>query len=159
MPSILHTSGSNVLGCGIRWLNVGFSRHILAQTRNNAVSDRHSFDVATLLGGTVVKAILRLTMGKKADAKADPSRTPKAMSQQRLRRPDGSELQIEFYGPEDGTPIVLTHGWGLNSCEWNYLKRDLANGFRLVVWDEPGLGKSTRPKPRDYSLENLAANP
>jgi pimeloyl-ACP methyl ester carboxylesterase len=111
-----------------------------------------------LLGGMVVKAILRLTTGKKADAKADPSRTPKAMSQQRLRRPDGSELQIEFYGPEDGTPIVLTHGWGLNSREWNYLKRDLANGFRLVVWDEPGLGKSTRPTTRDYSLENLAAD-
>ena len=111
-----------------------------------------------LMGGTIVKAILRLTTGKKADAKADPSRTPKATSQQRLRRPDGSELQIEFYGPEDGTPIVLTHGWGLNSREWNYLKRDLVNGFRLVVWDEPGLGKSTRPTTRDYSLENLAAD-
>jgi pimeloyl-ACP methyl ester carboxylesterase len=114
--------------------------------------------VLALAGGTIVQAILRLTARGAADAKADPRRTPKAMSQQRLRRPDGSELQIEFYGPEDGTPIVLTHGWGLNSREWTYLKRDLANGFRLIVWDEPGLGRSTRPTTRDYSLENLAAD-
>ena len=59
---------------------------------------------------------------------------------------------------EDGTPIVLTHGWGLDSREWNYLKRDLAKDFRLVVWDEPGLGRSTRPTTRDYSLEKFAAD-
>src|SRR4030095_10874819 len=35
-------------------------------------------------------------------------------------------------------------------------KRDLSDSFRLIVWDEPGLGKSTRPSNRDYSLENLA---
>jgi hypothetical protein len=52
-----------------------------------------------LAGGTIVKAILRLTSRGKADADADPRRTPKATWQQRLRRPDGSELQIEFYGP------------------------------------------------------------
>ena len=109
-----------------------------------------------LAGGTIVKGILRLTSRGKADADADPRRAPNATSQQRLRRPDGSELQIEFYGPEDGTPIVLTHGWGLDSREWNYLKRDFSDRFRLIVWDEPGLGKSTPPTNRDYSLENLA---
>ena len=107
-----------------------------------------------LAGGTIVKVILRLASRGKADA--DPRRAPNATSQQRLRRPDGSELQIEFYGPEDGTPIVLTHGWGLDSREWNYLKQDLSDRFRLIVWDEPGLGKSTPPTNRDYSLENLA---
>ena len=109
-----------------------------------------------LAGSTIVKAILRLTKSKTAHTDTDPRRMPKAMSQQRLRRPDGSELQIEFYGPEDGTPIVLTHGWGLDSREWNYLKRALSDHFRLIVWDEPGLGKSTPPTNRDYSLENLA---
>ena len=109
-----------------------------------------------LAGGMIVKGILRLTKRGKADADTDPRRTPAPTSQQRLRRPDGSELQIEFYGPEDGPPIVLTHGWGLDTREWNYLKRDLSDSFRLIVWDEPGLGKSTRPSNRDYSLENLA---
>jgi pimeloyl-ACP methyl ester carboxylesterase len=107
-------------------------------------------------GGTIVKAILRLTRSKTAETDADPRKMPEAVSQQRLRRPDGSELHVEFYGPEDATPIVLTHGWGLDSREWNYLKRALSDHFRLIVWDEPGLGKSTPPTNRDYSLENLA---
>jgi pimeloyl-ACP methyl ester carboxylesterase len=114
--------------------------------------------VLALAGGMIVKAILRLTSRRKADDGADPRKSPEPRWQQRLRRPDGSELQIEFYGPEDGTPIVLTHGWGLDSREWNYLKRDLAERFELIVWDEPGLGRSTRPTNRDYSLENLAAD-
>ena len=63
-----------------------------------------------LAGGMIVRGILRLTNRGKADADADPRETPAPTSQQRLRRPDGSELQIEFYGPEDGAPIVLTHG-------------------------------------------------
>jgi pimeloyl-ACP methyl ester carboxylesterase len=109
-----------------------------------------------LAGGLIVKGILSLTARGKAGPDADPRRTPTPTSQQRLRRPDGSELQVEFYGPEDGPPIVLTHGWGLDTREWNYLKRDLSGVFRLIVWDEPGLGKSTRPTNRDYSLENLA---
>ena len=109
-----------------------------------------------LAGGMIVKGILSLTARGKAGHDAGPRRTPTPTSQQRLRRPDGSELQVEFYGPEDGPPIVLTHGWGLDTREWNYLKRDLSGVFRLIVWDEPGLGKSTRPTNRDYSLENLA---
>jgi pimeloyl-ACP methyl ester carboxylesterase len=76
--------------------------------------------------------------------------------EQRLQRPDGSELQVESYGPEHGPPIILTHGWALNSTEWTYLKRQLSQRFRLIVWDLPGLGRSTRPTNNDYSLENLA---
>lgn len=34
---------------------------------------------------------------------------------QRVPRPDGSVLQVEFYGPEDGQPIIMSHGWGPNS--------------------------------------------
>lgn len=112
--------------------------------------------LVVLAGGSLVKAILRLTSGSKPND--DPSIAPKPTSVQRLRRPDGSELQVEFYGAPDAIPIVLTHGWGLHGAEWNYLKRELSDRFRLVVWDEPGLGDSTRPTSRDYSLENLARN-
>jgi hypothetical protein len=82
-----------------------------------------------LAGGTIVKGILRLISRGKADADADPRTAPNATSQQRLRRPDGSELQIEFYGPEDGTSIVLTHGWGLDSREWNTSNETFRTGF------------------------------
>ena len=75
---------------------------------------------------------------------------------QRLNRPDGSVLQVEFYGPEDGQPIILTHGWGPNSTVWYYAKRQLTERFRVIVWDLPGLGKSRRPQNNDYSLEKYA---
>jgi pimeloyl-ACP methyl ester carboxylesterase len=63
---------------------------------------------------------------------------------------------VECYGPVDGPPLILTHGWGMNSTEWYYLKQRLRDHFRLIVWDLPGLGLSTRPANKDYSLENLA---
>ncbi|MGL4621797.1 alpha/beta fold hydrolase [Chroococcidiopsis sp.] len=84
---------------------------------------------------------------------------PKAMRSdtvQRIPRPDGSEIQVEFYGSADAQPIILTHGWGPNSTVWYYAKRQLANHFRVIVWDLPGLGKSSKPKNRDYSIEKYA---
>lgn len=75
---------------------------------------------------------------------------------QRVPRPDGSVLQVEFYGPEDAQPIILTHGWGPNSTVWYYAKRQLSDRFRVIVWDLPGLGKSNPPKNNDYSLEKYA---
>lgn len=75
---------------------------------------------------------------------------------QRVPRPDGSVLQVEFYGPEDGQPIILSHGWGPNSTVWYYAKKQLSDRFRLIVWDLPGLGKSSQPKNNDYSLEKYA---
>ncbi|NMG11916.1 alpha/beta hydrolase [Brasilonema sp. UFV-L1] len=75
---------------------------------------------------------------------------------ERLRRPDGSILQVEFYGPEDGQPIIMSHGWGPNSTVWYYAKRQLSDSFRVIVWDLPGLGKSSSSKNKDYSLEKYA---
>lgn len=75
---------------------------------------------------------------------------------QRVSRPDGSVLQVEFYGPVDAQPLILVHGWGANSTVWYYAKRQLSDRFRLIIWDLPGLGKSTPPKNNDYSLEKFA---
>ena len=110
--------------------------------------------IVVLAGGTIVKMLLRLICHSKTGPGEDPRVPVKPTSVERIQRPDGSELEVQFYGAADDIPIVLTHGWGLHSAEWNYLKRELADRFRLVVWDEPGLGKSTRT--HDYSLENFA---
>ena len=75
-----------------------------------------------------------------------------------INRPDGSVLRVECYGPVDAPPIVFTHGWGANSAEWFYQKKHLADRFRLILWDEPGLGLSKKPDTNDYSMENLAAD-
>lgn len=85
----------------------------------------------------------------------DEPRSLRTGEVQRLTRPDGSELRVELYGPPDGPPVVLTHGWGMDSDEWYYVKKDLSQ-CRLIVWDLPGLGLSKQPDNHDYSLENLA---
>jgi pimeloyl-ACP methyl ester carboxylesterase len=77
-------------------------------------------------------------------------------STQRVKRPDGTELQVEFYGPHDAPTLVLTHGWTQDSTGWYYLKRELSQRFRLIVWDLPGAGKSSRPSNQDYSLDKMA---
>jgi pimeloyl-ACP methyl ester carboxylesterase len=77
---------------------------------------------------------------------------------QRLRRPDGAELHVELYGPEGGTPVVLTPGWGLDSDEWYYAKKELGDRFRLIAWDLPGLGRSSRPADNDWDLDKLAGH-
>ncbi len=95
------------------------------------------------------------------EADEPQSETPRSIRTgriHRIRRPDGTELHVETYGPDDAPPIVLTHGWGANSDEWYYQKRHLAGRFRLIVWDLPGLGESTQPADRDFSLEKMAAD-
>lgn len=87
---------------------------------------------------------------------ADEPKRIRSSTVQRLSRPDGSVLQVEFYGPEDGQPIILSHGWGPNSTVWYYAKRQLSDRFRVIVWDLPGLGKSSKPNNKDYSLEKYA---
>jgi pimeloyl-ACP methyl ester carboxylesterase len=58
--------------------------------------------------------------------------------------PTGARLYVETHGPDDAPPLILTHGWSLDSRIWHYAKRDLAGRFRLIVWDLPGLGQSRR---------------
>jgi pimeloyl-ACP methyl ester carboxylesterase len=113
-----------------------------------------------LAGGLMVRGILRLLMKVKNPTGAHqlPMKSREGATISLLGRPDGSQLRVESYGREGAPPIILTHGWGANSTEWDYLIRELADEFRLIVWDLPGLGRSTRPTNRDYSMENLSAH-
>lgn len=86
----------------------------------------------------------------------DEPKMQRSHETQQLLRPDGSKIHVEFYGSPDAPPLILTHGWGPNSTVWYYAKKQLADQFRLIVWDLPGLGKSTKPKNRDYSIEKYA---
>ena len=88
----------------------------------------------------------------------DEPRAAREAAFQRVSRPDGTELRVESYGSPDAPPIILTHGWGTNSTEWYYAKRQLADRFRVIVWDLPGHGKSRGPKDDNYSLEKMAGD-
>jgi pimeloyl-ACP methyl ester carboxylesterase len=63
---------------------------------------------------------------------------------------------VESYGPADGPPLVFTHGWGADSTEWYYARKQLADTFHVIVWDLPGLGRSLQPSDQDYSLDRMA---
>ncbi len=117
-------------------------------------------------GGSGDRASGKRKSGKRKSVKSTPAR-PEADEDPRpdrtgevhtITRPDGSILRVECYGPVDAPPIVWTHGWGCDSTEWFYQKKHLAGRFRLIVWDEPGLGLSKKPDNNDYRLEKLAAD-
>jgi pimeloyl-ACP methyl ester carboxylesterase len=78
---------------------------------------------------------------------ARPDRDPMRLERtegQILQSPSGAKLHVETYGAPGAQPIILTHGWSLDSRIWFYAKRDLAKRFRVIVWDLPGLGASKR---------------
>ena len=81
-------------------------------------------------------AIMRLLAGRLSHSHApgDAPQYTRAGVVHRLPRPDGSELQVECYGPDDGQPMILTHGWGANSTEWYYLKRQLTDRLTCPPW-------------------------
>ena len=86
---------------------------------------------------------------------------PKAMrtgAVEEVAGSDGTKIHVELYGPPDAPMLILTHGWGTNSTEWYYAKRHLADRFRLVIWDEPGLGESVQPADRNFKLDRMAAD-
>lgn len=73
-----------------------------------------------------------------------------------LTRPDGSKIHIQYRGKKDGQPILFVHGWNATSAEWFYQSKKLSPDYRLVLIDLPGLGKSTRPSNKDFSLIKMA---
>lgn len=88
----------------------------------------------------------------------DEPKFTRSTETQRIKRPDGTELHVEFYGPPDAQPLVLTHGIATNSTDWYYSKKQLGDRFRLILWDVTGLGKSSRSPNGDYSTEKMASD-
>ena len=53
-----------------------------------------------------------------------------------------------------GEPILLVHGFGVDSHTWDYIKSDLAKTHRVISVDLKGFGASPKPKDNQYSLLN-----
>lgn len=73
-----------------------------------------------------------------------------------LASPTGSSLYVESHGPAAGPPIIFIHGWGMDSTIWRYARQDLADRFRLILWDLPGLGRSKAAGREAISLDAFA---
>ena len=70
-----------------------------------------------------------------------------------VRSLDGTLLHAELFGPEEGTSVVLAHGWTESLQYWIYQIRDLsAHGLRVVAYDLRGHGDSQPAANDDYSI-------
>jgi pimeloyl-ACP methyl ester carboxylesterase len=74
---------------------------------------------------------------------SDPSRAIRADGRH-IQSATGASLYVEDLGSTNAQPIILTHGWSMDSTIWYYAKRALAQHYRVLVWDLPGLGLSKR---------------
>jgi pimeloyl-ACP methyl ester carboxylesterase len=76
-----------------------------------------------------------------------------------VRSKDGIRLHTEVFGPEDGYPIVLSHGITCALRVWACQIADLANDYRVIAFDHRGHGRSAVPPRRGgYGLDILAAD-
>ncbi|PSB19772.1 alpha/beta hydrolase [Phormidesmis priestleyi ULC007] len=133
---------------------LGGGAYILYQWyEGELVSDRWLFLGVGLLLWSFLGFLPILLLRRPGQDEPKPHRSSRV---HRLTRPDGSEIQVEFYGSDLAPTLILTHGWGPDSTAWYYAKKQLTDQFRVIVWDLPGLGKSKKPNNRDYSLEKYA---
>jgi non-heme chloroperoxidase len=67
-----------------------------------------------------------------------------------LTTSDATKIYYNDIG--QGEPVVLIHGWPLNSDMWEYQRQALVDrGFRVISYDRRGFGKSSQPiGPYDY---------
>lgn len=104
-----------------------------------------------LLGRFLIKALL----GKRVKGEDAPHMfEPK--NRDFVKRPDGTIINVEYYGKEDGQPIIFVHGLNANIKNWYYQCKYFGKHYRLVMMDLPGMGKSKRPDNKDFSLTKMA---
>jgi pimeloyl-ACP methyl ester carboxylesterase len=81
------------------------------------------------------------------------------MIEQQLKLPDGRELCIGSYGPDDGQPVIAFHGTPGSHRMWRCgVEAAYASRFRLIAADRPGYGGSSPHPGRTISsaLADLA---
>lgn len=80
---------------------------------------------------------------------------PREMS---VRSADGTRLHVEVFGPDNGYPVVLSHGITCAIPVWTHQITDLAADHRVIAFDHRGHGHSEVPRSRGYTLDHLAAD-
>ncbi len=58
---------------------------------------------------------------------------------QKLKRPDGSAINIEFMGDNKLPPLLFVHGRNENSTAWYYQKKQFSKNNYVILIDLPGL--------------------
>ncbi|SFU04767.1 alpha/beta fold hydrolase [Pseudomonas marincola] len=68
---------------------------------------------------------------------------------------DGCQLHYEEYG--EGKPLLLVHGLGSSTLDWEYQIGELARHYHVFAIDLRGHGRSDKPR-EAYSMEIFAAD-
>jgi pimeloyl-ACP methyl ester carboxylesterase len=111
--------------------------------------------IALLLYNLFGRFLLPLLFSKRRKGD-DVPRIEHSPQRESIERPDGTVINAEYFGKKDGPPIIFVHGWNANSMEWYYQRKFFEAKHRIILMDLPGLGRSTRPNNRDFSLQKMA---
>ena len=69
---------------------------------------------------------------------------------------NATPVKIFYQDLGEGKPVVLIHGWPLNSESWEYQLNELpTHGLRVIAYDRRGFGKSDKPW-GNYDYDTLA---
>ena len=71
---------------------------------------------------------------------------------------DGAQIFYKDWGPRDGQPIVLHHGWPLSADDWDsQMLFFLGKGFRVIAHDRRGHGRSSQTA-SGHEMDSYAAD-
>lgn len=128
----------------------------------------HDTDVArrTLLmsGASIPMGLVASSISTQAATQtargADSPDNTRTNSMNTITTRDGVTIYFKDWGPRDGQPVVLSHGWPLNADSWESQAFHLAsNGYRVVAHDRRGHGRSSQPwdgNDMDHYADDLA---
>jgi 3-oxoadipate enol-lactonase len=67
--------------------------------------------------------------------------------------PDGTRLYYEEVGA--GDPLLLISGTSRDHTDWNGVRDDFADRYRVIVYDHRGTGQSDKPDTPPYSIQGF----
>jgi pimeloyl-ACP methyl ester carboxylesterase len=99
--------------------------------------------VAASLAAAIL-AIIALAVHARAYTKRVEARWP---PRGRFIDADGARLHVLEAGPVNAPRLLLIHGASSNALElWGPLNEHFSGEYRVIAYDRPGMGHSTRPK-------------
>ncbi|WP_245720837.1 alpha/beta fold hydrolase [Nocardia pseudovaccinii] len=72
-----------------------------------------------------------------------------------VRSADGTSIHTEVFGPENGYPIVLSHGICCGIRFWANQIAVLSTEYRVIAFDHRGHGRSGRPARGGWTVPHL----
>jgi len=76
----------------------------------------------------------------------------------RVGQENSAPIELHYDDVRSGDPVVLLHGWPLDSRSWEPQMPTLLDaGYRVITYDRRGFGRSNRPA-TGYHFDTLAAD-